>query len=65
MKDVFAYGEYPSSPIGETQEYGVWLDMDFDCKISDVLSDFAIPSLQDPAYEHGETIVVHRGGFRF
>lgn len=63
LSDVFAY---QSSIDGEElYTYGIWLDMDFDCKISDVLSDFAIPSLQDPAYEHGETIIVHRGGFRF
>lgn len=62
LQDVFAYN---TTQGGDTYVYGLWLDMDFDCKISDVLSDFAIPSLQDPAYEHGETIMVHRGGFRF
>lgn len=63
LKDVFAYNETQEGI--EISSFGIWLDMDFDCKISDVLSDFSIPSLQDPAYEHGETIVVHRGGFRF
>lgn len=64
LKDIFAYDTETVSGAA-LYTYGIWLDMDFDCKISDVLSDFAIPSLQDPAYEHGETIMVHRGGFRF
>lgn len=50
---------------GEISEYGCWIDSYFDYKVSMPLSKYALPSLQDPAYEHGKNIVVRRGGFRF
>lgn len=43
-------------------EYGYWLDVYFDYKVSMPLAKYALPSLQDPAYEHGKTLVVPRGG---
>lgn len=46
-------------------EYGCWIDSYFDYKVSMPLAKYSLPSLQDPAYEHGKTIVVRRGGFRF
>ena len=46
-------------------EYGCWVDSFFNYKVSMPLSKYSLPSLQDPAYEHGKTIVVRRGGFRF
>lgn len=46
-------------------EYGCWVDSYFDYKVSMPLAKYSLPSLQDPAYEHGKTIVVRRGGFRF
>lgn len=46
-------------------EYGCWVDSYFDYRVSMPLSKYSLPSLQDPAYEHGKTIVVRRGGFRF
>lgn len=50
---------------GKLSQYGYWLECQFDYKVSMPLSEYSIPSLQDPAYEHGDTVVVHRGGFRF
>lgn len=46
-------------------EYGCWVDSYFDYKVSMPLAKYSLPSLQDPAYEHGKTITVRRGGFRF
>lgn len=46
-------------------EYGCWVDSYFDYKVSMPLARYSLPSLQDPAYEHGKTITVRRGGFRF
>lgn len=42
--------------------YGYWLDTYFDYKVAMPLSKYSLPSLQDPAYEHGKTVVVNKGG---
>ncbi len=47
-----------SSDLG----FGYWVDCMFDYRVSNCLSDFAIPSLIDPAYEHGDNITVNFGG---
>lgn len=44
--------------------YGVWMDCYFDYKVAQPLAKYSLPSLQDPAYEHGRTIIVHKGGYR-
>lgn len=44
--------------------YGCWMDCYFDYKVAQPLAKYSLPSLQDPAYEHGRTVVVHKGGFR-
>lgn len=46
-------------------DYGYWYEVGFNYKCSMPLAQYSIPSLQNPAYEHGETITAHRGGFRF
>lgn len=45
--------------------YGAWMQFGFDYKVVQPLALYSIPSLQDPAYEHGYDIEVYRGGFRF
>lgn len=45
--------------------YGCWVDIDFDTRYLWPLYPNSMPSLQNPAYEHGRPISVHRGGFRF
>lgn len=45
-------------------DYGYWLDCYFDYKMSAPLAQYCQPSLQDPAYEHGEKVVVRRSGSR-
>lgn len=49
---------------GLLSQYGVWMDCYFDYKVAQPLAKYSLPSLQDPAYEHGRTIVVHKGGSR-
>lgn len=44
--------------------FGCWMDCYFDYKVAQPLAKYSLPSLQDPAYEHGRTIVVNKGGFR-
>ena len=38
------------------QQYGCWMDCYFDYKVAQPLAKYSLPSLQDPAYEHGRTI---------
>ena len=49
---------------GGISGYGVWVDSYLNYKVSMPLAETSIPSLQDPAYEHGETVTVRRGGTR-
>ena len=42
--------------------YGYWLDTYFDYKVAQPLAKYSLPSLQDPAYEHGKTVVMQKGG---
>lgn len=45
-------------------EYGVWLNVYHDYKVSMPLAAYSIPSLQDPAYEHGNDVNIQIGGSR-
>lgn len=42
--------------------FSYWVDMLNDWKISSPISDFILPSLQDPAYEHGHSVTVQKNG---
>ena len=44
--------------------YGVWIDSYIDLKVSEPLVESAMPSLQDPAYEHGKTEWIQINGSR-
>lgn len=44
--------------------YGVWIDSYIDLKVSEPLVESAMPSLQDPAYEHGKTEWIQVNGSR-
>lgn len=46
-------------------DYGALVDIDFDYRTLVPLFEHSMPSLQNPAYEHGKPITIHRGGFRF
>lgn len=42
--------------------YGYWCDTYFDYKVSMPLAEYSVPSLQDPAYEHGVDITIDKNG---
>ena len=44
--------------------YSYWLDAYIEHKASMPLARYSIPTLQDPAYEHGETVWLNRAGVR-
>lgn len=42
--------------------YGCWVDSFIDLKMAEPLVESALPSLQDPAYEHGNSVVINQSG---
>lgn len=46
----------------DMSHYGYWCDTFFDYKVSMPLARYSIPSLQDPAYEHGEDVMIDKSG---
>ena len=44
----------------ELSQYGYWLDSFIDLRVSEPLVESAMPSLQDPAYEHGHSVVLNQ-----
>lgn len=46
----------------DLSNYGCWIDSYIDIKESCPLSESAMPSLQDPSYEHGHDVRVHLNG---
>lgn len=58
------YMDQVTAVTADISNYGVWMDCYFDYKVAQPLAKYSLPSLQDPAYEHGRTIVVHKGGQR-
>lgn len=56
------YLDQVSAADNTISEYGYWCDTYFDYKVSMPLARYSVPSLQDPAYEHGEDIIVDRAG---
>lgn len=55
LDNIFAVAPQASDPR-------FWFDMYLDYKVSQPLARYSIPSLQNPAYEHGDTITIRRGG---
>lgn len=58
------YMDQVSAVASSISNYGYWADCYFDYKVAQPLAKYSLPSLQDPAYEHGRTIVIHKGGKR-
>ena len=56
------YLDQVSAVKGDISKYGVWIDSYLDYKQSMPLARYAVPSLQDPAYEHGVDVTIPRGG---
>lgn len=51
-----------SAASADISDYGYWCDMDFRYRKLQPLQQYCIPSLQDPAYEHGHDVNISRGG---
>lgn len=49
---------------GAISNYGVWIDCYNSYRVSMPLAEYSIPSLQDPAYEHGNDVSIEVGGSR-
>lgn len=49
---------------GDISKYGVWIDSFLNYKVSMPLAEYSIPSLQDPAYEHGHSVDIDLRGSR-
>lgn len=49
---------------GDISKYGCWIDSFLSYKVSMPLAEYSIPSLQDPAYEHGEDVKIDIRGSR-
>ena len=56
------YLDQVSAVSGDMSAYGYWSDTFFDYKVSMPLARYSIPSLQDPAYEHGDDVMLDRAG---
>ena len=56
------YLDQVSAVNGDISKFGYWCDSFFDYKVSMPLARYSVPSLQDPAYEHGEDVVIDRSG---
>lgn len=56
------YLDQVSAVEGDVSRYGYWCDTYFDYKVSMPLAEYSIPSLQDPAYEHGVDVSLDKGG---
>ena len=50
---------------GAISLFGWYGQFAFEYKVAMPLAQYSLPSLQNPAYEHGKSITIHRGGFRF
>ena len=50
------------SSTGSTTGFSYWVDMLHSWKVVNPIADFVIPSLQDPAYEHGHEVTIRKNG---
>lgn len=58
------YMDQVTAVSSTVSSYGCWMDCYFDYKVAQPLAKYSLPSLQDPSYEHGRSVVVHKGGRR-
>lgn len=56
------YMDQVTAVSNQLSTYGYWLDTYFDYKVAQPLAKYSLPSLQDPAYEHGKSVVIEKGG---
>ena len=57
-----SYLDEVSAVDGDVSKYGYWADSYFDYKVSMPLARYSVPSLQNPAEEHGDAVTINKGG---
>lgn len=62
LKIPTSYLDQVAAVSGDISTYGYWADTFFDYKVSMPLAEYSVPSLQDPAYEHGVDITIDKNG---
>ncbi len=50
------------SSSGSSTGFSYWVDMLHEWKVVNPFAEFVIPSLQDPAYEHGREVTIRKNG---
>lgn len=58
------YLDQVSAASAGVSSYGGWIDSYLHYRVSMPLAQYSIPSLQDPAYEHGQDVKIRRSGSR-
>lgn len=56
------YLDQVAAVSSDISTYGYWADTFFDYKVSMPLAEYSVPSLQDPAYEHGVNVTIDKNG---
>lgn len=56
------YMDNVTAVTADLSSYGVWIDCYHDYRVAMPLAPYSIPSLQDPAYEHGKDVNVQLNG---
>lgn len=56
------YLDQVAAVSSDISTYGYWADTFFDYKVSMPLAEYSVPSLQDPAYEHGVDVTIDKNG---
>lgn len=62
MNQVFAFNGADGTVFKPFGNFGAWIDHFFEYKVAMPLAEYSLPTLQDPAYEHGHKVVVDRSG---
>ena len=62
LKIPTTYLDQVAAVSSDISTYGYWADTYFDYKVSMPLAEYSVPSLQDPAYEHGVNVTVDKNG---
>ena len=62
LKIPTSYLDQVAAVSSDISTYGYWADTYFDYKVSMPLAEYSVPSLQDPAYEHGVDVTIDKNG---
>ena len=62
LKIPTTYLNQVAAVSSDISTYGYWADTYFDYKVSMPLAEYSVPSLQDPAYEHGVNVTIDKNG---